>query len=120
MTKLLRLLAVLALALVPVGLAVPAAAAPTPLSASCGSSAPRDLDGSAYRTATTAANIRTGSNVNCTSIGETQSGDRLDYYCWTANSSFSWTYLRDVRTGKKGWVRDDLLPNAGSNVFCGF
>ncbi|MFC7615459.1 hypothetical protein ACFQV2_20125 [Actinokineospora soli] len=42
------------------------------------------------------------------------------------NDGYTWTYLRNLRTGVRGWVRDDLLDlNAdgqtrGSLSYCGF
>jgi hypothetical protein len=91
-------------------------------SAPCGKTA-SDIDHSAYPTSTASAlNIRTGSSTGCTSIGSLLQGQKADYYCYTVNSSsgYTWTYLRDVATGKVGWVRDDSLPNDGSLVYCGF
>lgn len=90
--------------------------------ASCGHAAPADMDHSSYTTANVNVNIRTGSDINCTSVGILAAGTRADYYCYTLNpsSGHTWTYLRDVATGKKGWVRDDNLPDDGSFVYCGF
>ena len=82
-----------------------------------------DKDGSSWPTATTdAANIRTGSSTGCTSVGYLLQGQKADYHCYTYNSTTdaTWTFLRDVATGKTGWVRDDLLPGYGSTVYCGF
>jgi uncharacterized protein YraI len=90
------------------------------VTAACGKTAP-DLDGRAYVTATTsAANIRTGSSTSCLSIGSLVAGQRIDYYCFTHTSTYTWSYLRDIDTGKVGWVRDDLLPGDGSTFYCGF
>jgi hypothetical protein len=33
---------------------------------------------------------------------------------------YTWTYLLNVRTQKRGWVRDDLLKYRGSSQPCGF
>src|SRR6059058_2255772 len=83
--------------------------------APCGKTA-SDLDHRSYVTATTdAANIRTGSSTGCTAIGSLLAGQTIDYYCFTHTSTgATWSYLRDVNTGKVGWVRDDLLPGDGS------
>lgn len=68
-----------------------------------------------------AANQRTGSSTGCTILGVLQPSDDADYFCFTlANDNFSWTYLRNVRTGVRGWVRDDLLRDRGSFVHCNF
>ncbi|MEO6086667.1 MAG: hypothetical protein ABIQ18_26495, partial [Umezawaea sp.] len=65
------------------------------------------------------ARIRTGSSTSCTAPGSIEPSNRLDYYCFTeANDGYTWTYLRDVTTGKRGWTRDDLLPNNGSYYHC--
>ncbi|MDQ1744054.1 MAG: hypothetical protein QOE23_2393 [Pseudonocardiales bacterium] len=96
------------------------AASDATANAPCGTTAP-DIDGSSYVSATSsAANIRTGSSTSCTSIGSLLAGQRIDYYCYTRTSTYTWSYLRDVATGKVGWVRDDLLPGGGSLVYCGF
>lgn len=88
--------------------------------APCGKTA-SDIDHSSYVAATSsAANIRTGSSTGCTSIGSLLAGQHIDYYCYTTTSTYTWSYLRDVDTGKVGWVRDDLLPGDGSYVYCGF
>jgi hypothetical protein len=90
--------------------------------APCGTTV-NDKDGSAWpKAVTSAAKIRTGSDINCTAVGSLLEGQRADYHCYSVDLStgLSWTYLRDVATGKTGWVRDDLLPGNGSHVYCGF
>lgn len=90
--------------------------------APCGTTV-ADKDGSPWPAAvTSAANIRTGSDTACTSVGYLLQGQKADYHCYTVvyATGLSWTYLRDVATGKTGWVRDDLLPGNGSHVHCGF
>jgi hypothetical protein len=72
-----------------------------------------------------AANQRSGtvsaSSTNCTIVGVLQPTDDALYYCWTAaNDGYTWTYLRNQRTGVRGWVRDDLLDGYGSDDYCGF
>jgi hypothetical protein len=39
---------------------------------------------------------------------------------YTYTYTYTWSYLRDIDTGKVGWVRDDLLPGDGSTFYCGF
>ncbi|MFI9012065.1 SH3 domain-containing protein [Actinosynnema sp. NPDC053489] len=74
---------------------------------------------SAITGGTSGARIRTGSSTSCTPVGSLEPSHRLDYYCYTlGNDGYTWTYLRDVTTGKRGWVRDDLLPNYGSSSHC--
>ena len=94
------------------------------MSAGCGTTAP-DLDTvkeNVSDPAKSAANQRTGSSTSCVSLGVLQLTDNADYYCytWESGSSYSWTYLRNLRTGVKGWVRDDLLKDNGSYRHCGF
>jgi hypothetical protein len=49
-----------------------------------------------------------------------QTSDNADYYCFTsASDGYTWTYLRNIRTGVKG-VQDNLLKDYGSFVCCGF
>ena len=68
---------------------------------------------------TSGARIRTGSSTSCTAVGSIEPSHRLDYYCYTnGDDGYTWTYLRDVTTGKRGWVRDHLLPNYGSGYHC--
>jgi len=94
--------------------------------AACGRAPASDIDHSAYVTANVNTKIHTGSDIDCTAIGLLSAGDLADYYCYTVNQSsgYTWTYLRDVATGKKGWVRDDTLPlfngTRGSYAYCGF
>jgi uncharacterized protein YraI len=80
------------------------------------------MDGSSWPAATVAVNLHSGSSINCPKLAAAQVGDHLDYYCYTKNysSGYTWTYLRDNRTGAKGWARDDNLPGDGSFVWCGF
>lgn len=88
--------------------------------ASCGTSAP-DSDSSAWGYYANGANERTGSSTSCTSRGIAYNNDRLDYHCYTAgNDGYTWTYLHNVTDNVYGWVRDDLLSNGGSYVYCGF
>jgi hypothetical protein len=114
-------------------LAVPAAvvglAAPAPASAAaaCGK-AGTNIDGSAYvrQTAGVAANMRSGSSTSCGITGYADNQNTLNYYCFTANSSSTWTYLYNVSDGTYGWVSDSLLPKnsdgvtRGSLSYCGF
>ena len=67
-----------------------------------------------------AAKIRTGSSTSCTAVGQLNPGDDATYFCFTFAGSFSWTFLQDIQTGKRGWTRDDLLRDDGSFNFCGF
>ena len=85
----------------------------------CGAT-PADKDHSSYVTLNrNAVNMRTGPSTNCTSVGLANRGNKLDYHCWVGGSgTHSWTYLRNVTRGTKGWVRDDLLPGYGSSVHC--
>jgi hypothetical protein len=108
----------------PTGSAFAAASASDigPLFASCGTTVP-DLDTgheNVVDPARTAANQRSGSSTSCAILGVLQTSDNADYYCWTSsNDGFTWTYLRNIRTGVRGWVRDDLLKDGGSFVWCG-
>jgi hypothetical protein len=63
-----------------------------------------------------------GSSTGCTDPGALQPTDDAEYFCWTNGTGGSWTYLRNVRTGVRGWVRDDLLRDAGASTafWCGF
>ena len=78
---------------------------------------PPDLDPTTVR-ANRTANIRTGPSTRCTSVGLTHPGDRLNYHCYVQGQGGTWTYLRNVTTRKKGWVKDSFLPGNGSSVFC--
>jgi hypothetical protein len=89
-----------------------------PANAGCG------VSGSTATTRTghalTAAQIRNGSSTSCPAVGAAQPGDVLDYRCFTHAGSFTWTFLKDTRTGVVGWVRDDLLSGDGALFNCGF
>jgi hypothetical protein len=85
---------------------------------SCGSTPP-DLDPlpqAAHKA--NGVNMRTGSSTSCTSRGLAYDSDVINYQCWTAGSDWTWTYARDVTTGRAGWMRDDLLTDGGSRVHC--
>jgi len=94
--------------------------------AACGRAPASDIDNSSNVTANVNTKIHTGSDINCTAIGLLSAGDHANYWCYTINqgSGLTWTYLKDVTTGKKGWVRDDTLPlvngTHGSYAYCGF
>lgn len=107
-------------------LAAPASAKPADdvgvMNAACGTSAP-DKDGSAWNATGGGANMRSGSSTTCAINSKATAGHRLDYHCYTVgNDGFTWTYLRDdtADPDKYGWVRDDLLSDPGSLVYCGF
>jgi hypothetical protein len=90
-------------------------------SAACGKTAPDKDSGAWAAKARSAANQRSGSSTSCAALGVLQTSDRADYHCYTWGSGgYSWTYLRNDRTNVAGWVRDDLLKDGGSFVYCGF
>lgn len=100
-----------------VGLAAPASAA-----AGCGKVG-TDIDKTANvkQKAGVSANMRSGSTTGCPITGYADNQNTLNYYCYTFNAAgASWTYLRNVTDNTYGWVSDDLLPNGGSNYYCGF
>lgn len=67
------------------------------------------------------ANQRSGSSTGCPAVGVLQPTDDARYFCWTlGNDGFTWTYAQNQRTGVRGWTRDNLLRNNGSNQNCGF
>lgn len=79
----------------------------------------KDDDGSSWRaTAEEPANMRSGPSTACAINGVLQTSDRADYHCYKLGAGGTWTYLRDDRTGAYGWVRDDLLEDGGSDVYC--
>lgn len=97
----------------------------TPDSAACGragntSSSTRTND-AAF---TGAANQRSGSSTGCAAVGVLQPTDDALYFCFTCVPSdtctATWTYNQNIRTGVRGWTRDDLLRGDGSFTFCGF
>ena len=98
------------------------AAAIEPRNAACGTNGPtgtsRRVNDAAF---TGAARQRTGSSTGCTARGELQPTDDALYFCWTAgNDGFTWTYNQNIRTGVRGWTRDDLLRGNGASNNCGF
>jgi len=129
-----KLLAVAVIALAGFGVTTPASAAPkpppndgiSPLHATCGRTGPNiENRVEADAPLSGAANQRSGtvavSSTNCTIVGVLQPTDDALYYCYTwGNDGYSWTYLRNQRTGVRGWVRDNLLDSNGSVAHCGF
>jgi hypothetical protein len=106
-----------------VALAAPASAAPDkPANPStqvlCGYIPPnRDSTIGDFSTADGAI-IRNGPSTSCRPDGVGYPGHRADYFCYVSGDGGTWTYLRDISTGKQGWVRDDLLTGNGSYVHC--
>lgn len=69
--------------------------------------------------------LRLGSSTSCDPAGQINPSDDAIYFCFTRAGDYTWTYLRSLTSGIKGWVRDDLLrlnPNGsrGSVKGCGF
>ncbi|MEV4808937.1 hypothetical protein [Micromonospora avicenniae] len=99
-----------------------AIAAPSPASAhwSCGRSAPPDLDTSGGHHTLEAANMRVGSSTRCAISGISYTSQSLDYHCYALdiNGVDTWTYVVNVQTKVGGWIRDDLLNDYGSGVWC--
>jgi len=99
---------------VPLSIATPAAA-----SASCGTTV-SDKDSSSWNKTANGANERSGSSTGCTIKGIAYNTQSLDYHCWTSGEGGTWTFVRNDATGVTGWIRDDLLSDGGSYVYCGF
>jgi hypothetical protein len=134
MRKLLTATTMIAFTAIGIASAVPAGAVPKTdpgtvgaLHASCGSAGPNienrvEADAPADGT----ARQRSGSSTTCTAPGALQPTDDARYFCYTGGADgFTWTYLQNVRTGVRGWVRDDLLDlnpdgTRGSIEYCGF
>lgn len=73
-----------------------------------------DKDSTAYNKAfTTTVNIRSGRSTNCVALGVGYTSHTVDIHCSSYYGGTYWTYLRNVSTGVKGWVKTDLLdwPN---------
>lgn len=87
--------------------------------ATCGQAGPnrtnRITTNAAYPNA---ANQRSGSSTGCAINGVLQPTDDALYHCWTRAGNYTWTYLKNMRTGVHGWVRDDLLRDNGSPNAC--
>jgi hypothetical protein len=93
----------------------------TPMHAYCLDPAPANYDTVIGHTTGSNVNIRVGSGTNCASVGQAQTSHSLDYYCYTWGlDGYSWTYVKDLTTAKRGWIRDDLLSGNGSYDWCGF
>jgi hypothetical protein len=111
-----------AIAVVAAGAVAGAVAAPTQASAhwSCGRSAPPDLDTTGGHHTTGAANMRVGSSTRCAESGVSYSSQSLDYHCYALdiNGVDTWTYVVNVQMRFGGWIRDDLLNDYGSGVWC--
>ncbi len=119
-------------------LAAPASADPKPVPgtvgpfhAPCGTAGPNlenrvDADAPASGAVNQRNGTRAVSSTDCVIVGVLQPTDDALYFCFTVgNDGFTWTYLRNQRTGVRGWSRDDLLDlnpdgTRGSIRFCGF
>lgn len=94
-----------------------------PDSAACGRNGPTSSStrtNDALAPGVDAAKIRTGSSTGCTAVGQINPGEDATYFCFTFAGDFTWTFLQDIQSGKRGWTRDDLLRDDGSFNFCGF
>ncbi|MEH0841826.1 hypothetical protein V6U81_05440 [Micromonospora sp. CPCC 205711] len=95
-------------------------ASPAMAHASCGKTV-SDKDSRSWPKSANEARERSGSSTSCAINGIAYSTQQLDYHCYTVgNDGYTWTYLRNNSTGVYGWVRDDLLSDYGSGVYCGF
>lgn len=84
----------------------------TPEFAACGRSGFTILPPDLVRNAASmgAANQRSGSSTSCAVRGVLQPTDDALFFCWTrGNDGFTWTFNLNLRTGVRGWTRDDLL-----------
>jgi hypothetical protein len=97
---------------------------PLPRHAPCGTTGP-DRDHVIHPDAPVgdAVNQRNGtialSPTNCPILGVLQPTDDAEYFCWTlGNDNFTWTFLRNTRTGVRGWSRDNLLDGFGAVCNC--
>jgi hypothetical protein len=107
-------------ALAAVAIAVPLSmASPASAAASCGTTV-ADKDGGSWNKTANGANERSGSSTGCTIKGIAYNTQSLDYHCWTSGDGGTWTFVRNDATGVTGWIRDDLLSDNGSSVYCGF
>jgi hypothetical protein len=99
------------------------AGAAAPMHASCGTTRPH-LDTAKENVVDPArdgaANQRSGSSTSCAVLGVLQPTDNADCHCytWQDDGVHSWTYLRNIRTGVRGRVRNVLLGDNGSYVSC--
>lgn len=94
-----------------------------PDSAACGQNGPTSKStrtNDALAAGVDAAKIRTASSTGCTAVGQINPGEDATYFCFTFAGNFSWTFLQDIQSGKRGWTRDDLRRDDGSCNFCGF
>jgi hypothetical protein len=109
----------------------PAPAPAGPMHAPCGTTAPNlenrvEADAPLSGAVNQRNGTRANSSTDCVILGQLQPTDDALYYCYTVgNDGFLWTYLRNQRTGVRGWSRDNLLDfNAngtqGSVRYCGF
>jgi hypothetical protein len=121
---------VLAAATATLAIAVPAsAAAPTSLGRegpgpgsstmiSCGLSYPAKDHHPWVNFPSNTVTLRSGPSNSCIQKGQGLHDQSAQYFCYTPGDGGTWTYLRNTATAEEGWVRDDLLPEYGSNVPC--
>ncbi|MCE7002138.1 SH3 domain-containing protein [Kibdelosporangium philippinense] len=78
-----------------------------------------DRDATGWRPrAKTLSNIRSGPSTACPIFGVLRTSDPVDYHCFKPGQRGNWTYLRNVRTGVTGWVKDSNLKDNGSLQVC--
>lgn len=64
--------------------------------------------------------MRVGSSTRCAVSGISYASQSLDYHCYALaiNGVETWTYVVNAQTKAGGWIRDDLLNDYGSGVWC--
>ncbi len=62
--------------------------------------------------------LRSGPSNSCIQTGQGMHDQRADYLCFLPGDGGTWTFVRNTSTGAQGWVRDDQLPQYGSDVVC--
>ncbi|WP_406861424.1 SH3 domain-containing protein [Streptomyces sp. HUAS MG47] len=102
------------------GLVVPTTAAVAAESGALACSNPSwsTKDGRTGHTNTNYVNIRTGPTTDCTSVGQAQMSHNLRLDCYRSGEGGTWSHVKDVTTGRSGWIKDSLLDGYGANRAC--
>lgn len=68
--------------------------------------------------------IRNCPGTNCGASGQADLSHALEDYCWAEGEAYPvagaifWDKIKDLKTGKKGWINEYYLRNRGQGTHC--
>lgn len=68
--------------------------------------------------------IRNCPGTNCGASGQADLSHALEDYCWAVGEAYPvagaifWDNIKDLKTGRKGWINEYYLQNKGQETRC--